>query len=737
MKNKLIIGAFLTGGVILLAIVIAGAVTMYKGDSGLVGVGKRSNTEQFFKTKEVRVIEDLFNEGDLDGAIAAAENILKSDPENTNVLSIYATCLLQKGNVVFEEDAYGKKGLAVSEKIIKLNPRSEKGYFTKGYAYEIMQDYNGALKAYQQYARIKEDASIFNQIGHVYDLMGNNSKAEEFYARSLELDQGSLATKMNIARSKYNHGEYQKALEDFRAVFNSADDKHLKSEAAYMMSNNYLMLKDIQNANFFAEKAILLDPTYPMVYVGMGQVLFAQDKLSGQEYEDNAEKAYNYFNKAIELNINQTIAYVLKGRLLAFSGDKKSAAKAYFQALDVVNIDITLMQDAKERLKKEIEEDIAYFKLERPGALTFMNIIKGSIMHKTYAIKLQFHYEDKDAFDNARAEWNKNLKRGEWGHSINEDGTCANGLRITWGSPPPPPPPPCVPSWGSWGACNKNCGSGVQTRGNGCGGSQSQACNTFACPSCGTANEDSYEKTSEVVAAERCAPSNTLGSWVDNSGLASAGGLAWTWKCNRNNLAVNCKAYKKGECGYTNSSTSADGVTVNTDGLNVTTGADGVTVNTSNSGNPPYNNRDDACRFGAFNSVKLAGGILHWKCGTGDSAKHVGDFFSLNVNSGDSVAVDYYGPKTGGVDCQCTPVYEYSCINTGVYIGTCNNNCNGNKEEKVQAIKRDIKCFPNENLLISKAEYNTATGKHCVNKTINCPACGSQNSEGGNYHETN
>ena len=200
-----------------------------------------------------------------------------------------------------------------------------------------------------------------------------------------------------------------------------------------------------------------------------------------------------------------------------------------------------------------------------------------------------------------------------------------------------------------------------------------------------------------------------MSDWIDNSSLASAGGLAWTWKCNRNGVAEDCKAYKKGKCGY-----------------------DATTSPSA----PPYSDNNDACRFGSFNSVQLVSGVLHWKCGTGDSAKHVGNFFSNSPGDGNVVAVDYYGPKTGGVDCQCTPVYEYDCVG-GNYVGSCDNNCGGTMTQQMQAIKKDTTCFTNESTFISKDEYYTATGKHCVDKTIQCAPCGTQDQDGGVYHESN
>lgn len=41
----------------------------------------------------------------------------------------------------------------------------------------------------------------------------------------------------------------------------------------------------------------------------------------------------------------------------------------------------------------------------------------------------------------------------------------------------------CTPLWGNWGSCSQSCGSGTQTRRDGCGHTQTRSCNTQSCPS--------------------------------------------------------------------------------------------------------------------------------------------------------------------------------------------------------------------------------------------------------------
>lgn len=280
-----------------------------------------------------------------------------------------------------------------------------------------------------------------------------------------------------------------------------------------------------------------------------------------------------------------------------------------------------------------------------------------------------------------------------------------------------PSTPPCSPSWGEYGDCSEICGPGTHSRSNGCGATQSQACTNGPCPVCGTANRDSYDTTAEVTSANRCATHNTFSNWVDNSGLASDGGKAWTWVCNRTNIPINCLSYKNGKCEYDVVDSPA---------------------------NPPYTTRDEACRFGTLNSVCLVGAgqvgneILRWKCGTGETSKEVGSFSSNQTTGGGVVPVDYYGPRTGGVGCQCTPVYDYTCDPTTTFTGSCNNNCGGSITQVHQAHKKDTTCFTGEpKVAIGRDEYLAGTQKHCTSKEVDCAACGTQDSEGGVYHETN
>jgi hypothetical protein len=141
-----------------------------------------------------------------------------------------------------------------------------------------------------------------------------------------------------------------------------------------------------------------------------------------------------------------------------------------------------------------------------------------------------------------------------------------------------------------------------------------------------------------------------------------------------------------------------------------------------------FSNINDACVKGSFNSVHLVGGILKWRCGTGNSTnKRVGSFADNNPNAGDSVASDHSDQTDP--ECECTPNYKTECIPLDINR---ENKCGQFVTQGYRALKSDTECFPNNPPILDN------NPDACPSKQVKCPACGAaDSSEGSIYQETN
>jgi len=206
-------------------------------------------------------IDDLYNSNQLDKIIEKNKNA-----KDLESLTILALSYLQKGSLEFKEKEYGEKGLEIANKILAINKNSVMGFNIRGYAYEIMEKYPESLAAYNKSLEIEKTFSTLNQIGHVYDLMGDDKKSKEFYAKAFELNPEDTNTVMNMARVNYSERNYVKALEGFKYVYENDSNSRRKAEAAYMISQIYLSEKmmDIKIAEEYAIYSKDADISFPL-----------------------------------------------------------------------------------------------------------------------------------------------------------------------------------------------------------------------------------------------------------------------------------------------------------------------------------------------------------------------------------------------------------------------------------------------------------------------------------------
>ncbi len=168
-------------------------------------------------------------------------------------------------------------------------------------AYEAQQKGNldEALSLYVKATSLGlQDASIYNEIGIIYEQMGLSKQAEEYYLKALKEDRGFLPAYTNLGYLYKGLKKYKKAAEYFkqRADWGNPDDSwttqaktELKELAKYVPDlQEYLLRKEVEALNRTLETQIQKEFAHKII---VAKKLFEK----GREFERHKQ-----FRRAIE-----------------------------------------------------------------------------------------------------------------------------------------------------------------------------------------------------------------------------------------------------------------------------------------------------------------------------------------------------------------------------------------------------------------------------------------------------
>lgn len=327
-----------------LLIVIFGALS-FKFYPNLFSLGGPSPEEV---AKRIDEVNKEFISGNPDGAVVVAENMLnRVGGENVDALVTLARAYLEKGNALFQEKEYSEKAMVIIDKIIFLDPDLAEGYRLRGYANEIVGNYDLAIKDYKIAIELYPGfALVYGQIGHVYSLQGDKGEALVFYGKALFLDPGIEVAQMGSAYIYYQDREFDKVIEILTDIEIDLTDTTISSEVKLlrglvaMEKMNYLQAKSL------LEESVKISPTNATAWASLSTAYIAllnmteEGSESELEYVSAVEKSAD---KALELHKYNTNAFINKANLKFYNEDCLGATRMYNQALEeFVDKDITL-----------------------------------------------------------------------------------------------------------------------------------------------------------------------------------------------------------------------------------------------------------------------------------------------------------------------------------------------------------------------------------------------------------
>jgi tetratricopeptide (TPR) repeat protein len=118
-----------------------------------------------------------------DKSIAAYETALEMDP--TYVKARYNLSLTYMDAGRYEE------AVESFDKMIEQDGESYRAYYSQGLSYYYLGRYDEALEAYDMAMEFEETVNLFNNIGLVYDKLGDKKQTAEWYKKAQALKDGS------------------------------------------------------------------------------------------------------------------------------------------------------------------------------------------------------------------------------------------------------------------------------------------------------------------------------------------------------------------------------------------------------------------------------------------------------------------------------------------------------------------------------------------------------------------
>ena len=313
-------------------------------------------------------IKDSFLIGDTDTAIELSKSLLQERGGEDVQSMIYLTRgYLEKGSATFNEKEYSDLALGVIKKLEEIAPANPEVYRLKGYAYEIVEEYDNAISSYKQaIATYPEFSLAYSHMGHAYDLMGIQDLAIEAYQKALSINPDQIEALLYMSRIYYSLGELDLAEESIMSVLEQDNLEAKTLSRAYTQLGVILLDKEsYPEAEEFFTKAIMYDEEYSTAWNGLaGTLILKADRLMDvSEIDQNyVDRIYDSVVKAMSLHRFNTQSYINMGHLeFYFYGQCENALSMYTKAKDeILDQDITLGSLEKSETREEINTILDY-----------------------------------------------------------------------------------------------------------------------------------------------------------------------------------------------------------------------------------------------------------------------------------------------------------------------------------------------------------------------------------------
>jgi tetratricopeptide (TPR) repeat protein len=227
--------------------------------------------------------DKLYQEGDVDNAIAEFEKALLIDPLNVNVSNSLGVCYSSKGE--------HEKALGEFIKVMTLVPDDVMAAYNAGLAYHMIGDKTKAMEMFLKAHALDENQfEVVIQLGRLYLEIRDLEMARKYLEKAAEMDMKSGPVHRFLGECYNELNMVNEAVLAYsKAVKLNANDAYSLSALACLYARQKI---NQEIAIVFAKQSVDLSPSNALFHYRLGRVYYLHDRF---------EEALKEFKTASEL----------------------------------------------------------------------------------------------------------------------------------------------------------------------------------------------------------------------------------------------------------------------------------------------------------------------------------------------------------------------------------------------------------------------------------------------------
>ncbi len=337
-------------------------------------IEKTSNSEYFYQKLGNLALRNK----DVDTTLSCYRKVLEANPKNREVLVKIATIL----QTYFPENT--DEAIDCYERLLEFDIDTAQIYYELGHLYMSKEDKLNSISAFKLAVdRDPENPFFNNSLGYAYAKAELYDDAIEHYQKAISLNPDAEWTSIVCQALGSIYAEHKGNIEAAVSTYQSGIILDPSNYDLYVaLGDLYMAEYDLDKAIKAYCDAITLNPEEYIAYSKVGIALWEKDYLEealvayhkavelkpDNEFAQNnlgilyldglldAEEALEYFEEAIALNPNYTLAYFNAGRASQEMGFTNDAANYYQMAIDLNKITEELdEEDIQSRLHSLFE----------------------------------------------------------------------------------------------------------------------------------------------------------------------------------------------------------------------------------------------------------------------------------------------------------------------------------------------------------------------------------------------